>query len=143
MLYCKLCRNDKTCGLKSRLDCHGQRLDLSNPNIKIPERLYVPNDLQNEFAMYLGCTPHFRKIAPSDAGAVGIDVAVIYLSGKKPRWSFKGYARFKADVGKVGKTFADVWLREKVYALPNGMECDLGPCRFSVNAGKCYIFCYR
>lgn len=135
--YCVLCEKHLTCAREN--SCHASELAPVKPFKDLARGIYVPQSLAGEFALLEASSVHYRPIAPKDANTLNVTIVFLSLTGNKPRMVFKGFAYYHADIGTVGKEFADVWLKKRILANPEDLNDRIGPVRVGIDSGRVYI----
>lgn len=110
--YCQLCPHYLTCGAS----CHGKNFERQ---FSLWTRFgmnicsYIPLKLEERFH---DCEKIFgesaKHLVPPDANKIGLPVLVLTYTGKGNRQTLQSIELWRADIGQVGKVFADVYLKE-------------------------------
>lgn len=75
---------------------------------------YIPVLKSIYWAEISGMADKLRKIEKRDDGSIGLTFLMIETKGKGARASFQGYDIVKADVGKVGAKYSEIWIRHSL-----------------------------
>lgn len=139
--YCHLCVKKSSCTIEGT--CHGVNFTPFKAYKDLGSGIYVPTALESAYALLIASSSHFKALAPNDEGGLNKSVVLIYFTGNRPRMVFRGFAYYRADIGKVGNEFADVWLKDRITANPQSLEGRYGPIRAGINTGKLFILGYE
>ncbi len=80
-------------------------------NVSDLRQMYVPVKNQRKWNQLLQFASRLRTIEPRDEGEVGKTFLMIESRGEGSRESFQDFKLIKADVGHVGGTFSEIWIR--------------------------------
>lgn len=109
--YCYMCQMFHGCAFNN---CHGRqfyRQDLNRQGMN--QGSYIPNSIEDQFEAVERLTGEYAKhLTPLDENKIGVNVIVLSYKGYKPRETLQEVHIWRADIGKSGKVFTDIYLKE-------------------------------
>ena len=79
--------------------------------------MFVSKKKKMNYVLYLTAKNHYRPITKADRNSVRVEVLVLESKGNPPWDSYQGFHTEKADIGKVGDKYADIFLVESKQAV--------------------------
>lgn len=74
---------------------------------------YIPLKLEGQFEdLEKICGENACHLVPLDANKIGLPVVVLTYTGKGIRQTLQSIEIWKADIGNVGKVYADIYLKQ-------------------------------
>lgn len=110
-------------------------------NIEI--EAFIPKENEPDLKSLLNWEGNTRRCNASDEGKTGLKALIVAYQGNGPRRCFKGFAMAFVEVGKVGATYADVWIKS-IFVKHGGSNDagvfpSVGPARYAIEGGRFYI----